>query len=284
MSRFQKIILALFIITIACKNPLNSTKQDKSLASVFNNTLYLSNLEEMFPDNASHQDSVMVINAYTNRWVREQLIMHEAERNIPKDLDIDDLVQKYRASLILNSYEEQLTKNSLDTVIGDAELKAFYERTKDQYQLSTPIARCYFLKVPKPVPQPDSLQKWWNNPKSSDNLAKMQKYAQQYSKSFLLEDSTWHRVEDIAVLLPKGTVSGENISEGKEITINDAHFQYYFRALKTMNQKDIAPLSFIKEQASKFILNQRKQQLLETKKQEMYDSELKKNNVKILPF
>lgn len=268
----------------ACKNPLNTGVPDKLLATVFNKSLYVSNMEDMFPENASHQDSALVINAYTDRWVREQLIMHEAEQNIPKDLNIDELVQKYRASLILNSYEEQLTTKGLDTTISEPELKAFYERNKEQYQLSTPIVHCYFLKIMKSTPQPDSLQKWWNNPKSADNLIKMQKYAQQYSKSFILEDSSWHRVDDIAILLPKGTVSSDNISEGKEITIKDENFLYYFRALKMMNQKEIAPLSFIKEQASKFILNQRKQQLLETKKQEMYDAELKKNNVKILPL
>ena len=282
LSKLKLFFGICLLLVIACKKSF--TAQDKLLATVYNKSLYVSNMEEMFPDNASHQDSVMVINAYTDRWVREQLIMHEAEQNIPKDLNIDELVQKYRESLILNNYEEQLTRKGLDTTISDNELKAFYERNKEQYQLSTPIVRCYFLKVLKSAPQPDSLQKWWNNPKSVDNLVKMQRYARQYSKSYILEDSSWHHVEDIAVLLPKGTVSSENISEGKEITIKDENFQYYFRALKTMNQKDIAPLSFIKEQASKFILNQRKQQLLETKKQEMYDLELKKNNVKIMPF
>ena len=145
-STYKIILFAGCLLATACKNPLNTAAKDKLLASVFNNSLYLSSMEEMFPENATHQDSVLVVNAYTDRWIREQLIMHEAERNIPKDLNIDELVQKYRASLILNSYEEQLTKQGLDTTISEGELKEFYERNKDQYQLTTPITRCFFFK------------------------------------------------------------------------------------------------------------------------------------------
>jgi hypothetical protein len=223
----------------------------------------------------------MIITAYADRWIREQLVMSEAERNVPKDLNIDELLKKYRESLILTSYEEQLTKMGLDTTITDAELNDFYEKNKAQYQLETPIARCYFLKVPRPAPQPDSLQKWWNSPKSNDNLKKLQIYGAKYAKSYMLEDSVWHKADDIARLLPSGTMSSENVDSGKELTLKDNDFQYYIRILSVINKKEIAPLSFIKSQASKFILHQRKIQLLEKKKQEIYDFEMKKNNVKI---
>ena len=66
--------------------------------------------------------------------------------------------------------------------------------------------------------------------------------------------------------------------------MKDDDFQYFFRAVGVMNQKEIAPLSFIKSQASKYILHQRKIQLIEKRKQEMYDLELKKNNIKLYPF
>lgn len=96
-----------------------------------------------------------------------------------------------------------------------------------------------------------------------------------------LEDSVWTKADDISKMLPKGTLSPDNIDSEKELTMKDDDFQYYFRALGVMNQKEIAPLSFIKEQASKYILHQRKTQLIEKKKQEMYELEMKKNNVKI---
>jgi hypothetical protein len=274
-------LICCLIFGLSCKNVNTNKDSNKLLATVYNKSLYLSEMEGMFPENATYQDSQQLINTYLDRWIREQLLMYEAERNVPKDLNIDELLKKYRESLIISSYEEQLTKMGLDTTITDVELKEFYEKNKDQYQLDNPIARIYFLKIPRPTPQTDSIQKWWNSPKSGDNLTKMRNYAIRYARSYILEDSTWHRANDIAKWLPKGTFSSENIDSGKEITLKDDNFQYYLRILSVMNQKEIAPLGFIKEQASKFILHQRKIQLLEKKKQELYDFEMKKNNVKI---
>ena len=285
---FIKILLAVFILSLvgvlACQKNNGAAGSNRVLATVYNRSLTLADMEGMFGSNATHSDSVQITTAFTDRWIREQLIMVEAERNVPKELNIDELVKKYRESLILSNYEEQLTKIGLDTTISDAELTAFYEKNKEQYQLETPIVRCYFLKIPRPTPQYDSIQKWWNAPRTGENAAKMQNYAQRNAKRFVMVDSVWHRVEDIISLLPKGTLSPDNISTGKELTMKDDNYQYYFRALGVMNKQEIAPLSFIREQASKYILHQRKSQLLEKKRQEMYDLELKKNNVKIYSY
>jgi hypothetical protein len=277
------VLACFFIFIIACKqNFREGASSNKLLATVYNKSLYSNELEGMFPDNATPQDSQQIVNAYMDRWIRDNVMMAEAERNVPKDLNIEDLLKKYRESLILNSYEEQLTKNGLDTIITDAELNSFYEKNKEQYQLETPIVRCYFIKIPKMLPpQSDSLQKWWNNPKSGDNFVKMERYAKNYAKLFILNDSIWHRADDIVKMLPKGTLAPDNLSSGKELTMKADDLEYFFKAFGVMNQKEIAPLSYIKEQASKYILHQRKIQLIEKKKQEMYDLEIQKNNIKI---
>ena len=279
-------IFALFLALwcCACQKNANTSGSNRVLTTVYNRTLYLSDMEGMFPENASHADSLQIINAFCDRWIREQIIMTEAEKNIPKDLNLDELVQKYRESLILSNYEEQLTKIGLDTTISDNELHTFYEKNKEQYQLETPITRCYFLKIQKPAPQADSLSKWWNAPKSGNNLTKLKTYAKAYAKAYILEDSVWTRVDKVAEMLPKGTLTSENMSSSKELTTTDSDFQYYFHAFSLMNKQEIAPLSFIREQASKYILHQRKIQLLERKKQEMYDNELRKNNIKIYSY
>ena len=274
-------ILILSLIFPACKYFDGQSGSNKLLATVYNKSLYLSDMDGMFPEMATRQDSQQIVNAYVDRWIRDNIIMNEAERNVPKDLNIDELLKKYRESLILSSYEEQLIKMGLDTSISEVELNAFYEKNKDQYQLETSIVRCYFIKMPKSTPQSDSLTKWWNSPKSGDNFKKIQDFARKNARAYILSDSSWTRTDDLVQMLPQGTLSAENMSKGKELTMKDNDFQYFFRALNVMNQKEIAPLSYIKEQASKYILHQRKIQMIEKKKQEMYELEMKKNNVRI---
>lgn len=279
------IFLAFLAATLAaCGKKTDDTGSNRLVATVYNRSLYLSDLDGMFPENATRQDTQQVITAFSDRWIREQVIMSEAERNVPKELNLDELVKKYRESLILSSYEEALTKIGLDTAITEGELSEFYQKNKEQYQLETPIVRCYFLKVGRPTDQIDSLNKWWNSPKSGDNLSKLQAYAQKNAKNYIFEDSVWTRADDIVAMLPKGTLTSDNISTGKELTLKTDEAQYFFRALGVMNKQEIAPLSFIRAQASKYILHRRKIQLLEKKKQEMYDTELRKNNIKIYSY
>ena len=80
----------------ACQYFTGQAGSNKLLASVYNRSLYLTDIEGMFPENATKQDSQQVINAYVDRWIRDNIIMAEAERNVPKDLNIDELLQKYR--------------------------------------------------------------------------------------------------------------------------------------------------------------------------------------------
>ncbi len=281
MMIFRMLSLLVVATTfLACSNAPEEKEDDRVLARVYNKTLYLSELDGMFPSSTSPDDSALIINAYVNRWVREAILLNEAERNIPKDLNIDKLVRDYRASLIRANYENILVEELLDSTITQDELIDFYEKNKEQYQLETPIIRCYFIKVPLPVPEADNLRNWWNNPKD-ENFEKLVAYCNRYATAHHLEDSTWHKVEDIAMLLPEGTITADNVSSKREFTQRDGEFQFYFKLFEVKNRKDIAPLSYIEDQARKVILHKRKIKVLEDKKEDMYEMEMRRNNVQI---
>ena len=92
-KKYTIFLLTLFTILASCKNFNFKQSSNKLLVTVYNKSLYLSDIEGMFPENATSQDSQMIITAYADRWIREQLVMSEAERNVPKDLNIDDLLK-----------------------------------------------------------------------------------------------------------------------------------------------------------------------------------------------
>ncbi len=131
-----------------CGNADSSKADDKLLAKVYNKSLFLSALDGVVPEGVSKEDSALMVAAYVQRWAHEQLLMYEAERNIPKDLDIDELVRSYRASLVRFNFEEQIIAEKLDSTVSDAELVSFYENNKDQFQLESMILKCLLLKIP----------------------------------------------------------------------------------------------------------------------------------------
>lgn len=272
-------LLLLFLLLLGCTQFTGEAEQeDRLLAKVHNKALHLSDMEGMFPEGTSGKDSAIIIQIHANRWMREALLLHEAEQNIPSDLNIDKLVRDYRASLIRHNYEKILVQELLDSTVTEEQLATFYERNKQQYQLETPIARCYFIKVPVPVPEARRLRQLWNN--KEDNLEELVNYCTEHAEAYLLTDSTWYRVEDIAQEMPRGTVTVGNISAKQDFSQRDGEYQYYFKVFEVKNRKDIAPLSYIKGQARKFILRNRKEELLKDKIEAMYQRELRRNNIK----
>jgi len=262
----------------------NEQEQGKRLlAKVNNKTLHISDMDGMFPPGTSREDSALIIDAFTQRWVREAVILDEAERNIPSDLNIDKLVRDYRASLIKHNYEKILVEELLDSTILELELREFYEKNKEQYQLETPILRCFFIKVPLPVPKQNELRSLWNandTAKSRDLIA----YCSQYAVAHLLEDSTWYDVDEIAAELPPGTITVNNVNSKREFTQQDGQFQYFFRLFELKNRKDIAPLSYIEDQARKVILHKRKLKVLEDTRETMLEREMRRNNIEVYNY
>lgn len=282
MARFRTIFLLLSIAVLLwhCGNGDNPPREgDKLLAKVYNKSLYLSELDDIVPDGTSPSDSVLMVTAYTQRWVREQLLMYEAERNIPKDLNIDQLVRDYRASLVRFNFEQQIIAEQLDSTVTDAELKSFYENNKDQFQLESTILKFLLLKLPPNAPQSE-INKLWYSRKPTD-AAKLRTFARQWAALALLDTEKWYKLEEVAALLPAGTLSSDNVSSRREGTLSDGDFRYYYRVLETVKGKETAPFEYVKEQASKVILHKRKQQLLEKWKEDLYQQELRRQNIQI---
>ncbi len=278
MFRFSKIaLLAGLAIALfaACSSEGKPSTADRLLVKVHNKTLYLSELDGMFPERATAEDSSAIIHAFAQRWIRDALVLHEAERNIPSDLNIDKLVRDYRASLLRNNYEKALLEELLDSVVTPEQLAEFYENNKEKYQLETPILRCYLIKVPTQAPQAEELRRWWNSSKR-DDFEKMVNYCNNYAEAHLLDDKAWYKLFDIASSLPAGTISPDNVGAKRDFYQRDGDYHYYLRVFEVKKQQDIAPLAYIEEQARKVILRSRRQELLRDKIEAMYDLELRR--------
>jgi hypothetical protein len=267
-------------LLLACQFVGKPKQPDRELAKVHNKALYLSELDGMFPDGTSQADSFLIINAFVERWIRETLLLQEAERNIPSDLNIDKLVRDYRASLIRSNYEKILVEELMDSTVTSDELVAYYNKHQEEYQLEGIIIRCHFIKMPVGAPGANQVSAWWNNISTVESRARLTDYCNQYANMHLLEDSAWYRIEDIASELPRGMLATERASR-RELTERAGDYQYYLRIFEVKNKNQIAPLSFVQGQVRRVILRDRKQKLLEQKKEEMYDLEMRRNNIQV---
>ncbi len=268
----------LLLIALGCGRPPPADPADPVLARVHQRELRLSEMEGMFPEHATAADSSLIIEAFANRWARDAVLLWESERNTPSDLNLDRLVRDYRASLVRSSYEEQLVSTKLDSAISQQELETFYAATKEQYQLEKPIVRCLFMRVAYPTPEESVLQDLWNNGNPLDT-ATLADYARKHAEVALLRDSAWYGLDELARQLPEGTLTVDNVNSKREFSQQDGNYRYYFRLLELKPRMDIAPLSYVENQARRAILHGRKREVLARTREEIFEREARRNHI-----
>ncbi|MCB0684997.1 MAG: peptidyl-prolyl cis-trans isomerase [Saprospiraceae bacterium] len=276
-----RMILLFIGVTILSCDP-RSSAQDVQLAQVFDKKLFVSEVQAVIPEALDSTERILAENAYVDRWIKENVMLHEAEKNIPADLEIDRLVQNYKASLIMLQYEKSVVESLLDTVISDQELETYYEENKSQYQLESTIVRCHLVKLPGDL-DGDVIKKiessWKGN--SEDDFRELVSLSNTFATTYYLNDSIWYRLDVISQEMPEGSVNLNAIRNNKVFQLTNDQNYYFLKILEIKDKKEIAPLAFIQEQASRVILHKRKIALLEKLKEDLYDRAVSRNNIKI---
>jgi hypothetical protein len=280
ISLIKFLLGCLVILAYSCSEDIQTNNGNFLLARVYNKSLYIKDLEGMFPPGTSAYDSSLITNAYTQRWVREAVLLYEAENNLPKDLNIDRLVRDYRSSLVRNNYEQVLLEQLMETEISTSELANFYDKNKIQYQLDNPIVKAYIVVVPKIISVRDSLKYLWKNA-TDVNLARLKYICEEYELAHILDGSKWNEWENMAIYLPRNIGFEEFSRKGKDFSIQDGEFDVWVKILDSKKPQEIPPIEYVEEQLKRMLLLSRKTRLLEEKKEDMFDIAKRKGQIEI---
>jgi hypothetical protein len=279
-SVITAITLLLIAGTFSCN--LGTAPVDVQMAQVFDKRLYASEVNAVLPEGLDSSDRILAQNAYVDRWIKENVMLHEAEKNMPADLQIDRLVKDYKASLIMYQYEKSVVETLLDTVISDEELEAYYDENKSQYQLEATIVRCHLIKLPRSLDDKiiKKIESSWKSNKDSD-FRDLVSLSNRYASTYYLSDSIWYKLDVISQEMPQGSINLNAIRNNKVFQLTNDEYYYFLKILDIKDKKEIAPLAFIQEQASRVILHKRKIALLEKLKSDLYDRAVSRDNIKL---
>jgi hypothetical protein len=280
ISFIKFLLVCLVFIGYSCDENIQTNNGNFILARVYNKTLYIKDLEGMFPPGTSAYDSSLITNAYTQRWVREAVLLYEAENNLPKDLNIDRLVRDYRSSLVRNNYEQVLLEQLMETEISASELADFYDKNKIQYQLDNPIVKAYVIVVPKIISVRDSLKYLWKNA-NDVHLARLKNICEEYELAYILDGNKWNEWENLANFLPRNIGFEEFSKKGKDFSIQDGEFEVWVKILDSKKPQEIPPIEYVEEQLKRMLLLSRKTRLLEEKKEDMFEIAKRKGQIEI---
>ena len=158
------ILAAMLLAAMGCRDYL--VKSDRIIvAECYGNKLYAEDLAGVVPSDASRMDSVSRVNAFVDSWIRRQLLIHQAEKNLtPEQLDFSKQLQEYRNSLIIYAYESQLIEQYLDTVVEEEELMDYYECHKENFQLRSTMVKVAYVVLNSDTKHRKEFQQLMSNP------------------------------------------------------------------------------------------------------------------------
>lgn len=276
-------IAGLIPIIISSCNYFNQDKdKDFPIARAFDKSLYFSEIQGIVPPNSSESDSIQIVNNYINNWIRQTVLLTQAEKNMtPDQLNIDKEIQDYKNSLIIFSYEQELIRQKLDTIITEKMIEEYYSKNPQNFTLRRSIAKLNLIRLKQNSPDIEKVRSWMLSKRENDQLT-LEKYCYQYALEFNLNDTNWIYIDEIATKWSFSQLLSDNIYQGNVYKNTDENGVVSFVFVKEIKSKDDqSPITFEKDNIRNIILNKRKRELLDKLSNKMYADASKNNDFEI---
>lgn len=256
---------------LACKQVttiLDSTgSSDQVIAEVGTKKLLLDDLAGLTSVTTSPEDSISMLKGFTNNWIKDQLLISEAEKEITQDIDIEKLVKDYRSSLLLYNYIDKLVQKELDTLVTEDEKKSYYESNKQQYVLSESILKYIYIKFENKKAVTSNFEKLWKQGEYEQVVSLAQgnaNYIQDQSKS-------WQTVGDLLAVVPSNILRPSDVNKNLKTVKEDKQAKYYVKVIDFTSKDAVPPLDYLDDKIVSIIINERKSELVKRKKQLLFD-------------
>lgn len=238
----------------ACKNESNNTV----IAKVYDKELHASDIQFLFKDKKlSVSDSSIMAKDYIDRWVEEQILLHQSKDSIIDMSLINDKTNHYKNILIINQLENNYINTNLDTTVTQNEYVIYYKNHKDDFQLNDYLVKILYVKVPVDAPNLEQLKKWYKLKQDSD-IKEIENYAKLYASNFYYDTINWIYFEDLTKEIPLVDFNKDRFITRKSKTIIDENDYFYFLNVLDYKLKNTtSPLEFEKHNIKQRILNTR---------------------------
>jgi len=272
-------IAALLIMSTACQDQQKKAK--KPIAKIHDQYLYLSDLQNVIPDDKSEEDSTLIAKNYINEWIKRQLLLNKAEENLdPETKDIQKQIENYRASLLIYRYQQQLIDQKLDTAVSEQEIKSYYEQNSSNFILDKNLAKVLYIKLAENSPNMEKVRDWYRSNDEEDQT-RLKDYCYQYAEKFDDFNNEWIDFNTLIKNIPyslKVSV-GRFLKVRKFLEVKDnENSVYHFVRINDYQLKGTrAPLSYVEDRIRSIIINKRKHQLLEKLESDIYNEAMNHN-------
>ena len=264
-------------------NYFKPQQKPQSIARVGKNYLYKSDIATLVPAGTSKEDSTLLVRDFIDRWASQKLLIDAAERNLTdvKKATYNALIKQYKVDLYTRAYIEEVVKNTVDTVVSEAELNSYYKENKENFKTNGSLVRLRFINLSKDNPRFETIRsKFFDYNKNDNNFWKT--YALQ-CKSFAMNDTVWVDMSQVYIKLPFITPENrdEYVVAGKRIEKEVKNDVYLVKIANVIDKNQISPFEYIKPTLKEVLLNKRKLELIKKFEKDITNDAIKNNDYEI---
>jgi len=255
----------------------------KPVARVGNSYLFQDELIGIAPAGVIAEDSVARVTAYVNSWVRKQLVINEAMKNIDIDeLEVERKVLDYRYSLIGYEYQNYYIKQNLNDSVSDQEIEEYYKARLDNFILKQNIIRGTYIKVPKTAPRTKQIKGLMFSKKPKDQTD-FKSYCIGFSAAYHMGDSSWIEFDKLVVNSPLFDIPNkvQFLRNNNYYETSDNDFLYFLKIDGYKISDNVSPLEFVKQDIKNIILNKRKVELARKLEDDVYENAAKRKDFEV---
>ena len=252
-------VVALLVLMVGCKK--NRNEEGALVARVGSAMLFNHDIDIQY---LSAEDSAQKSMAYIQDWIKEQVILQKASYELSDESreEIEDKVLRFRNSMVINNYENNVLAKYNDTMVQASDIKAFYDQYADQFKLKTSLIKARLVRIEAKTQGQDIINKYLGS-SNTDDLVELNNYCLKNAYSIYLEDTVWMSTNDLFDQMPPNVYANIDFTQyNKVLSISDSLSNYYLLVRDFKSKGTASPLKFEYNNIKNILVMQRKQQYL----------------------
>ena len=253
----------------------------KVVAEAYGDKLYWSDLRAVVPITASPEDSAAIARRYMDNWARDRVMLHMAEQNLDKSqVNLEAQLKAYRESLLTFAYEQALVAQNLDTVVSGSQVQEYYDKNIANFELKDNIVRVRWFRLKEADPKEvKHVEQLWRSGNGED-LHKLELLLARKGVPISDTHDDWMEFTALQQQVPMRPANPTDwLQRQGKVVVNDSTGTYFVDFMEHRLKDSTSPIDLVEAQIRSIIINQRKLQLVERMREELYTNAVANKDV-----
>ena len=239
-----------------------TVESTQAIARVGTELLTAEQVHARVPAGLSLGDSTTAAQRYIDQWVREQILVAQAEASLPPEaMAFEDEIKAYRSALLLHAFKERYINERMVNEVSESEAFNFYESNQESFLLTDYAIRVLFINAPETAILDDIREPF--AALDSTGMIDIERWCVENGAIYGLDGSTWWTLSAFTKEVPMNFYRTESQLSSRRLVDFEADGRHYLvRFIEHALKDEVAPFSAVRDDVTEMILHRRKQKLL----------------------